>query len=368
MNFVESHKRIRIVFFIFFFCGYNFSCSYKARQNKISNGVILEKIPFEFGNRYLNDNNFRVRHARIDCNDYLAYRQTDGNITFHCINDSHSFSMPIPALVYGNEIFDTYIRDSTLFFLVANRQGFIYDKPLLVSYRFLNKKSFELVKTWDLGKVLDWTYYYVKWQESGTFLVSDSSVFLAYGKREDETNFLDNYSFLKVRLDSLESNIYSKLLSYPVEFRKRMLNNANTYIRRITDSSFLYSFRSMDSIFIVNKYGEKLFAKINGGNYKYRKYERRKHTDLGYLRWYETTNEAVINVFCNSENIIVVKRRKKNEITENSIIDYYFFDHKLNLIFNASCSNNVSESCYPYKDGFVIFNKNYDTLYYYSNK
>jgi hypothetical protein len=344
-----------------------FGCSNKINNQNFQAATLHEKIPLKIGNKLKNERYFGIKHIYTDSLNYISYVLDNKKLSFQCIEQhDKDFIIDFPDTLLFNEIYDVFISDSLVFVLNDRRKDYQFDNPVLLMYLRREKNNWDLIKSWDLSTLLNWEFYYIRWQTTGTFLIKDNNLYLAYGIRNENQNFLDIYSYLQINLAENTPKSFSKILSYPKQFIKRKQNNNDTYLRVFNDSIFLYGFKSMDSLFLVNREGDKLSIKKFSHKNNYQEFEKEKKTDLGYLRWYESTNEAIVNEIINNYGIIIIKRRKRDEINSKIIFDFYYFDHKLNLKSVVFCEDPISNMFYPYKNGIITFNKTYDTLYHYS--
>jgi len=265
-----------------------------------------------------------------------------------------------PVLVKTSNYFSIRFYDSKLFLLDIS-------KTLLQVFNYESDTLFE-AKRYDFSQLLDWRKYYIKHQFNNSFEIFDSLIFLSYGIHNSKSNYLDDRSYLITKLDSGLKYHLDRELNYPKQFRKGRQYSTDTYLRMINDSCLLYTFKSMDSIYIYNfKSGKIIFSSEFNKFSQYRQFEKKKAMDLGYVRWYEFTNEMNVNVVVSDGKIIILKRLKKENINDKSNYEYYVLDASLGLIYNNKFEVDVNPNyCFPSSNGFIIFDKSMLKAYQYA--
>jgi hypothetical protein len=95
-------------------------------------------------------------------------------------------------------------------------------------------------------------------------------------------------------------------------------------------------------------------------------YDKSQEKDLGYMRQYAMTEENNARIFRCKEHIVIIKRVKRSSMLDPFVFEYLVLDKHLKMVrynrINHPINPNLS---YPYREGFMLTDRNLGKGYYY---
>ncbi|RYE42887.1 MAG: hypothetical protein EOP48_23165, partial [Sphingobacteriales bacterium] len=304
------------------------------------------------------DEYFPFQHTSLGGEDYLV-SFTDRQLTFsHVFDSSKSVHIDLSLSFLGfSNFLIAEVKDSNLYVLDV-------DKHLFASYSIsLEEKKLTLVKIFPIpakpgfGISKERSIYY---HPLSTFEVLGSQLFLAYclpGKPRE--NYLDKTAYVRFDMTYSPPREEEKLLRTPKRYLKGKSYFSKSTLAVLTDSTLLGGFEEDDSLYIYNVYKRSVTTATQfSGTTAYTDYPKNKRADLAFLRNYDATNERNLQMLVNQkkERILIIKRIKKADRTDEDHFEYYLLNFNLEVLaFNQFDQKIAPQFCFPFKNGFLLY-------------
>lgn len=240
------------------------------------------------------------------------------------------------------------------------------DSFLLTEFELDDTAGLILRERFELKGVLDTTMNYIRFQQHRTIEVIWPYLYISIGSNSNEKNHLDKFAFLQVNLEQ-PTLPGRKICRYQEEYLSRDLDHHDTFLKPIGTGDLFFASVSSDSIFVYEESGVLKHAGLLNSNKGYRKFDKARSRDLGYLRKHTVTNEVNLSVCAFGKNrIAILKKLRKDKITHPDKFDLYVVNSNLEVLAKYRIKHSVSPFiCFSYLDGFLIFNEDLDKAYYY---
>jgi hypothetical protein len=263
--------------------------------------------------------------------------------------------------------------DKELYSLSMNNDTFnLFISEQKMLYRFCLNEQFKIsyFKTFDFKKVINEKKYFFRFNVAQGFKIIPPYAYIPFGSTSSWNDFMDKKAYFKISLvDSICKPI--KVFNTCKEYLSNLRNNKDTYLVELNDKSCVYMYRTVDRLSVFNlDMNETTTAEIKfNPASEYINFDYSQTKDLGYVRWYEITNESNEAVLkTNDGKIVVMKRVKREKIADSTHYEYLIIDPSKNYSVTsfARFQNNIyPQYSYPYKKGFIVFDENLIKAYYY---
>jgi len=215
--------------------------------------------------------------------------------------------------------------------------------------------------------MLDWKNYYLRCQARNVFEVKGNQLFLAYGIY-NARSCLDTAAYLEIDLSKPNDHLLiNKVFSYPKEYYRSYHYKTDTWLRFEDSSDQYIGFANNNTLYKASSsesgYSTISFEKQSA----FRAFNWSRVNNLAYIRWFVITDESNDNaVILNNNTLLIIKRLRRNEITEECEYEYYILDRNMNTIHHNSFQQSIHPwFCYAWKNGFLVFSKKLDKAFYY---
>src|SRR5215831_7608888 len=221
---------------------------------------------------------------------------------------------------------------------------------------------------WDLNNILNWNQYYLRFQYRNLFEIRDSLLYLSYGRYNTDACCLDTTAWLMLNLADERHNFsVKKIFPYPSEFLKGEHYNLNTWICFPGNNMLCAGFHACNRLYRCMPGQTVFFVSEFERHSWYRKFEREKLNNLGYIRWHTFTDESNENaIILNNGTLLIIKRLRREEIKDISKYEYYLLDSTFSLLSHNTFQQAIHPGfCYAWKKGFLVLTENLDKAFYY---
>lgn len=296
---------------------------------------------------------------------YLLTMDREKNIVLQSLSNSTKLTLSSLDFHQTGQLLPSRLVHDSLFVMD-------FDSNNLYLFRVTPGKLVRLKKI-HYGEVFD------NWSESGfdtqhyePFEVFNNTGYFPYRINVSGTNFTDTTTHIGIPLlDSVVNrNKIQRWLPAPTEYRKETVRNPHIFLKKMDDSICLEGFGFVDTLHLYNYHTGLPVKKISFNKCsQFRKFKPKQVYDLAYVRWHDATTEENTKILVNKNRILLIKRLRRNEITDTAKYEYYYFDKDLNLLKHNLFEHSIREEhCFVYKDGFLLFDNKLMKAYYYGTQ
>jgi hypothetical protein len=339
----------------------------KAPGNKIYTTQLPE--PTKIGSIFYQyvkkiQDNFGILFTRVKEHDYFVFLDN---------KKENLWLLPIKDTTRHYQLDFTKYGKSMGDYLTAKATGdslWVLDFTNKLLYQFkIDPANISLDRVFNLESITEGGKYFINHHQLNTFEIKYPFAYIMLGNdKERKNNYFDESLYFRISLnDSTKGYNHTKVLHTPRDFRKKKYYKTLSFLKIYNDSMALYGFASLDSVYTYNyrsnRYTQKaLFNEFS----KCRVLDKKQMRDLGYLRWYEFTNEVNTNMFHTQSHTVIIKKLLRQELTDSVMFEYYVLDSNLQVTYNNRFSHPIGTyASFPYQKGFIVFGVPFNTIYYY---
>ncbi len=318
--------------------------------------VYLNQLASQEINLPINVNSFLNKGAKV----YKS--ENEFTSLYYIENDSIYF------LNLSSFIIDKYfLKESGKYsdYVYSKNLLFFLDKNSLSghSYKFdTSLKSFVYNDSYDFSKYF---HYNSKLAMVQNFFIKDSFLFIKYLKYDATTNFTGKAIYYRFNISKSNFSLIDSLFYFPKSIVNKKRHDKETYLTLMEDSKLFCGFSSDDLIEVFDLKKNKLVKNKEFTKYSdYNKFDYNERKDLGYLRFYDITNERNEAILCIDKFIVILKKLKTLKINEKPKYDIYVFDEDFKILSISSINHTMGKNIFYYKNGFIIVDEQTKFHYY----
>lgn len=331
---------------------------------KSKNEIFLEKYSFPIqlpSNLKSQDERFESVLYEKNKKTYLLFLTRNFELTYVNINDTNEiFQYDISTIIGRPTSFESHVNNDTIYFWNHNQK-------LLSVFKIVNNNEINFLNLYDLSRLLDWKYYYIKYQNRNTFKVINNCLFLSYGILNNPPSYLDNYAFMKINLlDSNKISTPHKIGIVPKYYINGNRYLYDIYLNNIDSNNIVLFYQSSDSVYALDLNSKILKSLKFSSDSHFPNFDRNREQDLSYVRQYSQLTEVNEFALKYSNSYLIAKRKERNDYQEEKMFTIYIFDSVLMNKKILTCEKLISPSnLYKYKSGIVRLDTTTSKAYYY---
>ena len=356
---------------VFFKCGSSeFKKSYKEIIIKPVSGKSISQKPTDsidtrFIERTVKKNGtlfyFFSGIAKINNKDYFVYCDKYDSLTCVSIGDSSSIrkiNIHQIKTTAGPFYSSTIINNQLLLLGYENNKLWIYN---------INEDwTISLFRDYDFSQKISNNSIFFTINPSSTNLYYDKPfLFINYGKKNPKNKFAEN----AIIIFNLEDTVLKPqfVLEYPPEYRHQRIRDAELLFKATKDSLLYYSYLFSDEVGKINYKNKTSYKTFINHSCNFTVFNESQDKNLGYIAKFSLTSETNAKLLIDSsENIIIIKRVKKERSADPSVYECHVFDKNLNYKYFFKFPHSIyPRYVFEYKKGFLAFNSSLNKAYYY---
>lgn len=356
-----------------------FSCS-ESKLSKVYSGMLKLQGVYDFKDSVsLKVNQSFLVQSVVNNNDTFLVTINGNYLSFtNLFNENRSFSINLKETFFGFSNY-LYYKISDTFFYVLDAKFNLFKnqhvQQMLLTYKIdynlkkliISNISF-LPMRLNFGIVSD-SDRVIRSNLYSTIDIVKDKILLSYGIYNNKWHSFDNNSYMELNLKDTNAIEITLNLPVPEYYRKGKSYSSIIWLTRFDDSLLINGFGSLDSIYLFNLNSNTILKRIKfSASSDFDNFDNNKSMNLAYTRKFELTNEANVNFIVNktSQRLLLIKRLKKQNINDTSVYEYYLFDKNLNtLAFNRFTQDVLPISCIPFRNGYLLLNRDRKKAYYY---
>ncbi|MCP9752746.1 hypothetical protein [Ferruginibacter sp. HRS2-29] len=219
---------------------------------------------------------------------------------------------------------------------------------------FLKNKS-EFLRTVELAGLYNAKNSALLYAQANALFFRDTILYLKFGKFYEPANFTGKKVFYKINIFSSHPQLIDSFFQYPSSITEKEVREKTTFLGASKNDSLFYcGFASSDEIQLMNMHSGKMIRKKYAQYANFKKYDDDKRTDLGYIRYYDLTNERNIYETFYKGKFIIIKKLKTEKLNQSPAYDLYILDENLRLLSLTSLNFQPGKNIFPYKSGIVV--------------
>jgi hypothetical protein len=205
---------------------------------------------------------------------------------------------------------------------------------------------------------------YAFYNDGDAFRVIGDKCFFQISGKSKRDNYTDEYLYL---VFEPQSRTFYKVFLSPDEYAEGLRDSRNTFLLSMEDHVQLCFFENIDRALVYDLRRKEPVRSIDFNPYaNYQVYDKSQEKDLGYMRQYAMTEENNARIFRCKEHIVIIKRVKRSSMLDPFVFEYLVLDKHLKMVrynrINHPINPNLS---YPYREGFMLTDRNLGKGYYY---
>lgn len=268
------------------------------------------------------------------------------------------YDVSIKSLLPANGVYSLFLRHDTLHILNINRN--VYSR-----YHFLHDTMAMLVDSINMTNYKEFKNCAINLIPGRPALIyRQPYVWIQYAHLKRK-NFIDSKAYL--RLD-LRTKTLDKVIAYPACYHCSYQYLATSTLAISEKGNAFCLFDYYDQIYKLHQDSSKGRASKLLHKCEMKGYQKGKSNNLAYTRKFlqnEETNWGI--VVMPGQNIVALKRNKKNSLQERSFYSMFLFNESLEQIHSEKIMEYIGESPFflNYKNGFLLINDSVTQSFFY---